>query len=220
MLHHGKEDRYLNDLKGRGYSLETWAARRSDEIATDLCLTRLAQADRVITDEALQKRFTAIYGQAGEHTSIEVLFFSAYRNVESDERPDIPELKRAARERARAAGDAWRAGAELAALRADSDPIQSEFVKDGRVIAYRRDLLGTAVDRAVNSLDRAGEVSPPIEVFDGSYVVRLAERREVSFESVKGELTEMLAAEPPSSAERIAVREALFERDQGEVLLR
>ena len=221
MLHHGKEDRYLRDLEGRGYTLETWAARRSDEIISELCVIRLAQADRIITDEALRDRFRAVYGDAGEHTTIDVLFFSAYRNVVAGEaRPDIAELKRAARERAEAAAEAWRSGADMDSLRADSDTIQSDFVKDGRVTAYRRDLLGTGVDRAVNSLDRAGEVSLPVEVFDGSYVIRLVERREVSFESVKDELTAMLAAELPSSGERNAVRTALFERDQGEVLLR
>jgi hypothetical protein len=221
MLHRGKEERFLNDLAGRGYSIETWAARRQDEITAEMCLVRLAQADRVITDEALQKRFRAIYSEAGEHTTLEVMFFSAYRNVGSAEtRPDITKLKQEARDRAQAAAEAWRSGSGLADLVAESDPIQSEFVQDGRINSYRRDLLGTAVDRAVNSLDRAGDVSPPIDVFDGSYVLRLVERRDVSFDSVREELTASLAAEPANSAEREVLREALFERYQGEVLLR
>jgi hypothetical protein len=221
MIHHGREDRYESDLAGRGYSVETWAARRMHELTVDMCERRLAVAYRVVTEEALQSRFRDIYTEAGEHTVLEVLFFSAYGQVDmSDDRPDIGRLKSLALERARTAAAAWRAGATLDELRAESDTIHSEFVVDGRISAYRRSLLGAAVDKAVNSLDRPGEVSLPVEVFDGSYLVRLVERRDVSFESVREELTRMLVAEPATSGERTSARQTILDKREAEVLLR
>jgi hypothetical protein len=221
---HGKTgdlDSFTKDLAQAGYSLETWKARRILELRSDLSHARLARAGRVITDERLQSRYRDLFGDLGERTSVEVYFFSAYRDLDpADQNPDIPALKTAARARAEEARAQLLAGADRAAVMAGTDPVASDFVKDGIITGYRRQMLGRDIEKAVSSLDEPGDTSLVVDAFDGSYVLRLIAREPVRFEDVREELVAAVRAEDVDGSELAAVRNEVMESYAVERVLR
>jgi len=211
----GDEKKYLADLKGRGYTPETWRVERRFTLCIDEATRALALANRVVTEEQLRQRFHDIYGEGGENRSVEVLFFSAFHGASPGGEAKDRESRRAdAHARAAAARARLAAGEAFETLRADSDRVASDFVVDGRVRSYRRNLLGDDVDRALEQLDRPGDISPPVDVWDGAYIVRLASRETVTFEGARAELEKELQQEEPTSAELGAVRIPFLDKAQ------
>jgi hypothetical protein len=207
----GDEQRYLADLERRGFTPESWRAEHRYELRIGASLRALVLADRVVTPEQVAQRFHAIYGEGGENRSLSVLFFSAWHVPSADgEKLDMDKRRADALARAEAARAKLAAGAALDTVRAESDPVTSDFVVDGVVRAYRRNLLGREVDLAVEQLDEPGDLSPPVEVWDGSFVLRLESRETVTLDSLRDELERELREAEPDTAEIAAVRVAML----------
>jgi multidrug efflux pump subunit AcrA (membrane-fusion protein) len=219
--YHGDPSAYDRDIRLREQDPEKHAARRQQEIRAQLTLAHLAQADRVVSDEQVERRFTDLFGALSERSSLDVAFFSMYREVVPGERPNIPMLKEAALERAQAAVAKLRNGKPISDVLADSDPVNSDFVDEqGRIKSYSRRLLGKEVEVAIASLDEPGDVSPPISVFDGYYVVQLVGRVPVELDEVREDVITDILTSPANSSEIAIVREHLMNQEGVEILLR
>ena len=221
---------YLGDIEAwrrsisrTGADVDAFLERREFELEVELCLDALALSEREITDEQLHKRYDSLYGSMQESASLEVLFFDLYANMDpnAEERPEMVELDREARERAEAARQALSDGVDFATVQHDSDPItSSEFVVDGRISSWRKNLLGPEMEQAVSSLDDPGDLSPLVKVWNGYFLARLVSRRALSFDTMRDELWQELMAEPPSAEEHNRVRSWLRETYAPEILLR
>jgi len=216
----GDPERWEADLRAKGIGPQTHHRKRTQEIRIELCLDRLARRARTIGEDALRRRFDEIYGDLRERVTVDVLFYNAYEGLDPDaERPDIRSLKARASRRADEAATKLRAGRGHAELLPDSDPVASDFVHDGRIVRYTKNLLGPEVDEAVASLDRPGQVAGPVMVWDGYYVVQLVGREPVTFEEVRDELEELMRSSTPTSEELAEVRNEAIETYGAEVIL-
>jgi hypothetical protein len=83
--HGGNEARWLGEIAARGYSPEGWRARRTAELTIEMAQEALVRVDREPTEELVAQRFRDLYGPDGEHVALQVLFFSAYRDVDVDQ---------------------------------------------------------------------------------------------------------------------------------------
>jgi hypothetical protein len=217
----GSEEAYRNDLINRGMDPEAHDLRRRSELEPELCLHRLARAGRVITEKLLRDRYKVLYGDLGEHTSVDVLFYSLYHGIgPAGQRPDLVLQAVKAKARADKGATDLRAGRAVSLLAADSDPIVSNFVQANHVVQWRKNVLGEEAELALSSLDDAGEVSPPIRVWDGYYVLRLNERELVSFEDAREFLLGVVHQDTPTAEEVGAARTAVKDQYQLEILLR
>ncbi len=215
----GMPERYELDMQRRGYTEERWRERRSIEIRNELQADRIVLAQRVVTDEEIAERFKTIYGQDAEQTTIEVIFFSLYHDVEPGTAVDRDELMRQSAERAKIVVAKMREGLSLAELRELSDPIDNKFIEDGLVEQYRRNLLGPALDKAINLLDRPGETTDVVRMFDGHAAARLVVRKNVTLEEATPAIRAELAASAPTSAELTQLGQMLRERYDAASLL-
>ncbi len=217
----GDLNSYTADLALRGYSLETWKQKRFTELRSELSQFRLALADRQITDEWLASRYKDLFGALGERVNVEVYYFGAYRGLDpTNPNPDVTALKAAAHERAVAAIAQLKSGVDRATVMGTTDPVSSTFVTDGIITGYRRQMLGTEVERAVASLDEPGDTSLPVDVFDGTYVLRLVVREPVRMQDVRDELVAAIMSEAVSGSELAAVRASVFDEYAVEPILR
>jgi hypothetical protein len=186
--------------------------RRKHELKIMLCMNGIALRDRVVTEEQIQERYQAIYGDLEEKVTVEVLFFDLYSGMADDAaRPELSVLDQRTRNRADAARGRLLEGAAIRSLLPLSDPVDSEFVSVGQVDTWRRDLLGPEVDLAISRLDDAGDVAPLVKVWNGYWAVRLVERRVVTLEDVREELLSDLLQQPVTGAEQSVLRERLAE---------
>lgn len=221
-VHHGSESDWRTALFTRGTSEGRHAARRRAQIRAELVLENLAQRAREFTEEQIQQRYKDIYGALGERLSLRVLKYDMWARAHTadDERPDPEALRDVALERAEAAHAAWKAGAEFEALLAEADDPNSEFVVDGEIGVYRKLLLGSEVHDAVTQLDDVGEISPPVRVWDGYFVVQLIGRETATFEEARNEMIRVLKDTPPSAEELGAVELRLQEEYAPEIEIR
>ena len=216
----GDAERWASDQVTMGYTVESSKARRMSELSAELALEKMIRADRDLSEPALLERFRSQYGDPGERVSIEILRFNAYRDLVPGTRPDLPALKQAARDRALKARAAWIAGAPLADMLAQSDPSGfDDVITKGVVAEYRPRILGKEIDAAVHSLDEPGDVSQPIDVFDGSWLVRLVSREPVTLDAVRESLLREMREMPVDTSEVSVLRNALLERYKPEMLL-
>ncbi|MBM3985036.1 MAG: hypothetical protein FJ296_05000 [Planctomycetes bacterium] len=216
-----KGDRALfeKSVEADGETLELRQRRLLPGMRVHLTAQAIVLATRVVDAGAVRARFEVLYGQGGEITRLEVLFFSAWKDSPGEGVAVDPVARRAqAVARASAARERLAAGWAFASVLADSDPPGSDFVKDGVVPVWRHDLLGKEVQRAVEQLDRPGELSPPVEAWDGAWLVRLVSRAPVSFDAVRAEIEQELRDAPVDGAEEAVVRRQAEQRV--EVLLR
>ncbi len=176
----------------RGYDLASYQRLRVAALEVELAQQALALSERVVTEQQVLQRYRNTFGEDGERIAIDVLFFNMYSESKAETPADPAVLRDGALERARFAIDNLRGGTPLADLLDASDWIRSEFVIDGHVDPYRRELLGREIEIAVASLDTPGEIAPPVAVYNGYYVVRLAERRKVSLEEARDDITTWL----------------------------
>lgn len=211
---------YEADLERLGYTPEAWRRFRLQQVRHELLLERLVLADRVVTDEQIEQRFDVIYGVEAERTEIELLFFSHRTGWDPQENPSRDQLVARSLARAEPVVERFRDGAPFEEVFAESDKLRNDFVVDGRVLRYRKNLLGPQVDHAVNMLDRPGEVSPIVTLFDGHVAVRLVRREAVTLEGVRDEIRDELMSAPPNSGEVMGVQSTLTARYAGESLLR
>jgi hypothetical protein len=217
----GDRERWIADLDARGYSYEGWRQRRTSELRAEMAQAALVRARRAPDSDALEQRYRELYGDDGELVELQALYFSAYRGVgEDDDRPDLGALKQAARRRADEARDRWQAGADWDELLALSDPSGQEGVTEGRIEHYRKNMLGKAIQQAVTGLDRGGDITQPVDVFDGTWLLRLVERREVAFDDVRETLTEELLHQQETSGEMALIQSELLGQEGLEILLR
>jgi hypothetical protein len=217
----GNEQAYLNDLINRGRDPDSHDFRRRSELEPELCLDGLARASRVISDDLLRARYKVMYGDLGERVSVDVLFYSLYHGIgPEDARPDLNAKAVEAKARAEKGAAGLRAGRPLSALVADSDPIANQFVQRNHVRQWRKNLLGNETELALASLDDAGDVSPPIRVWNGYYVMRLTKLTTVDFEQAREDLIRVVRQDAPTSEEIGSARTAVKERYQLEIYLR
>lgn len=199
---------FERELAGYGKSLEDRRQGRLPLLRIELAMEGLARKARVVDEAALAQRFTEVYGEGGEATRLEVLFFAAWKGGD-DRVPDAAARRAEAVARAEAARARLAAGEDFAALLAGSDPPGSEFVREGIVRAWRRDLLGPEVQRAVEQLDRPGELAPVVPAWDGAWVVRLVSHSPVTLDEVREELARELLEAPVMTGESMQVYVAL-----------
>lgn len=216
----GNAERWAADQVRMGGTVESSKARRMSEMTAQLAMENMVRADRDLSEPALLERFRTLYGEPGERVSIEILRFNAYRDLVPGTRPDLPALKQAARDRALKARAAWVAGAPLADLLAQADePGFDDLIVKGTIAEYRPRTLGKELDATVHSLDKPGDVSQPIDVFDGSWLVRLVSREPVTLEDVREALVREMREMPVDASELNVLRAALMERYKPELLL-
>jgi len=217
----GDEKAYMDHLISQGQSPEAHDARRRSQLEPEMCLDRMARKLRVFTDDMLRDRYKAIYGDLGESVAVEVLFFSLYHGVDpANPRGDVNAQSERAKDRATQAAADLRAGRLLPELLPGSDPITNAFVVDGFISQWHKNLLGAESELALASLDSAGEVSPPVRVWDGYLVLRLVKREEINFEQAREELVELMRQDKPGADELGTARTAVRERYNVEILLR
>jgi len=220
LAYSGNAERWADDQVKMGFTVETSKARRMSEMSAELSLENMIRADRDLSEPALLERFNSQFGDPPERVSIEILRFNAYRDLVPGTRPDLPALKQATRERALKARAAWVAGAPVADLLAQADePGFDDVIVKGVVAEFRPRTLGKEIDEAVHSLDKPGDVSQPIDAFDGSWLVRLVSREPVTLEGVRETLVREMREMPVDAGEVNALRNALMERYQPEMLL-
>lgn len=195
---------FERELAGYGKSLADRRAGRLPLLRVELAMQGLARRARVVDDAAIERRYHEVYGSGGESTRLQVLFFSAWAGG-GEQAADTGTRRAAAVARAEDARTRLAAGEDFAALLAASDPPGSDFVREGVVRAWRRDLLGPEVERAVEQLDRPGDLAPVVAVWDGAWVVRLESRRPVSLAEVREELAAELRAAPVDTGESMQV---------------
>jgi hypothetical protein len=218
-IYRGDLELFVQSLKANGETLESRRRRLLPGMRVHVTTQAIALATRVVDAAAVQARFETLYGAGGEVTRLEVLFFSAWKDSPGEGVQVDPAARRAAAvARAAAARVRLSAGEAFASVLADSDPPGSDFVADGVVPVWRRDLLGQEVQRAVEQLDRPGDLSPPVEAWDGAWLVRLVSRAPVALEDVRAEIEQELRAAPVDGAEEAQVR--LQAEKRVEVLLR
>ena len=216
----GNAERWASDQVRMGFTVESSKARRMSGMSAELALENMIRADRDLSEPAQLERFHSLYGDPPERISIEILRFNAYRDLVPGTRPDLPALKQAARERALKARADWMAGAPLADLLAQADdPGFADVIVQGTIAEYRPRTLGKEIDAAVHSLDKTGDVSQPIDVFDGSWLVRLVSREPVALADVRESLVREMREMPVDAGEVNVLRSALVERYQPEMLL-
>jgi hypothetical protein len=216
----GKEDVWQAHIEGQGYTLESWRERREAEIRHELSMEALVMADREPDDALVEQRYRDLYGPDGERVAVQALFFSAYRGVDPEAgRPDLGALKAKSRERAAEARDRWLDGVTLEELLPESDPVGQKGLADGRIALYRRNMVGKEVERAVASLDRPGDVSQPVDVFDGCWVLRLEERVPVPLDDVREDLREELRHDPVTSGELSMLQQSILDKEGLEIVL-
>jgi len=217
--YHGEMEEYEAELRLRGFDPEAWIERHRREIAAELSLIAVARERRAVSEDELRQRYKDIYGELQERTTLEVLFISMYRGAEPGTM-DLARLREVALQRAEEAAEQMRAGRPISELLPLGDKVNSEFVHDGVISPYRTRLLGKEVEKAQELLDAPGDVSPPVSVFDGFYVLRLVERLPVTFEAVADELLAVAREATPTSNELLETRAALLEENEAEVVLR
>lgn len=217
--HRGDEQAYVAELRARGLDPAAHERRRWHELRFLRALEKMAARERTISEDDLRQRFDQVYGELGERVVVEVRFFDLYRGVQPGDRPDLSRQKEEALARARAAREAWLAG-RLDEVDALSDVPKADVVRDGRIDPYTKRVLGNEVEAAVNSLDEPNEISPPLPVWNGAWLVRLVSRTEVDFAEVRDELLAELAASPVPEAEVSAMRRRLLDEARIEPLLR
>ena len=216
----GQHERWVEDQAKLGYSPETARLRRLAQLRVEVAMSKIIRADRDVSEERVTQRFHELYGDPPERTSIEVLFFSAYRGLSGAERPDLAAIKQAARERASTARAAWLGGAQLAELLPGSDDPAHDEVVQGVVAEYRPRTLGKTIDAAVAALDQPGDISQPLDAFDGAWLVRLVSREPVALGQVHQEVEDEIRDAPIDSGEFSALRSGLMERYRPQLLLR
>lgn len=216
----GQPERWQEDQARLGYSPETARQRRLAQLRVEVAMAKLIRADRDVSEERITQHFHELFGNPPERTSIEVLFFNAYRGLTGSERPDLAALKQAARERASTARTAWLGGARLADLLPGSDDPSHDEVVQGVVAEYRPRTLGKTIDAAVAALDQPGDISQPLDAFDGAWLVRLVSREPVALEQVHQQVEDSIRDAPIDSGEISSLRAALMERYKPELLLR
>lgn len=216
----GESERWEQDQAQLGYSPETAKARRLAQLRAEVAMSKLILADRDVSEERVQQRFHELFGDPPERTAIEVLFFNAYKGLSGTERPDLQALKQAARERASTARTAWLGGAQLAELLPGADDPSHDEIVQGRVAELRPRTLGKAIDMAVAALDKPGDVSQPIDAFDGAWLVRLVSREPVTLEQVRATVVDAIRNAPIDSGEVSTLRSTLMEKYKPELLLR
>ncbi|MGQ0552106.1 MAG: hypothetical protein ACT4PU_02665 [Planctomycetota bacterium] len=215
----GELDKYKDKLKWSGYELEEWQARRRQELPAEMALEALARADRPVSEDAIRARFKSLYGARSELASVEVLFFNTYRDVTLfTGKPDLPALRLAARQRAEAARAAFLAGRTVAQLLPESDSTGKLPIVAGRIEHYQANMLGVEVEQAVQGLDAPGEVAL-VDVFDGTWAVRLVSRRTVSYDELRDTLAADIAQGAVTSEEALNLRTRLLTQYRAEVLL-
>jgi len=221
-VHHGSEADWRASLLSRGTNLAMHTVRRRAQLRAEMVLETLAQRARSFTEEQIKQRYTDIYGALGERLTLRVLKFDMWAGALTgdDERPDPEVLRARALERAEAAHAAWKRGEPFEALLAESDDPNSEFVVAGEIDVYRKLLLGSEVHTAVGQLDEVGQISPPVRVWDGYFIVQLIGRETASFEEARAEMLRILTETPPSAEEMGAVEIRLREDYAPEVELR
>ena len=216
----GDPERWEQDQAKLGYSPETSRQRRLAQLRAEVAMEKMIRADRDVSEARVTQRFHELFGDPPERTSIEALFFNAYRGLTGSERPDLPALKQAARERASAARTAWLGGAPLADLLPGSDDPSHAEIVHGVVAEFRPRTLGKAIDAAVASLDKPGDISQPLDAFDGAWLVRLVSREPVTLEQVRAEVEAEIRDAPIDSGELSTLRSNLMERYKPDLLLR
>ncbi len=215
----GDHEAYLANLKLHGETPEEHHRRRLPDVRQHTICAAIARTLRVVDDAAVAQRFLEIYGSGSETTRLEVLFFSGWKDKQQEGAEiDLAARRKQAGARAAAARQRLAAGEAFEAVRADSEPPASNFVKAGIVRAWRRDLLGHEVHLAVEQLDSPGDMSQPIETWDGAWLVRLVSRAPVTLDQARAEIRQELLDAPVDAAEVAKVR--LEAEPQVEVLLR
>jgi hypothetical protein len=216
----GNPERWVTDQVKMGFTVESAKVRRLGELRVELALANMIRADRDLSEQAVLDHFHSLYGDPAERVSIEILRFNAYRDLVPGTRPDLPALKQGARDRALKARAAWLAGTPLADLRAQADePGFDDIIVNAAIPAYRPRVMGKEIDAAVHSLDKPGDVSQPIDVFDGTWLVRLVSREPIALEDVREQLVREMRETPVDASEFNLLRNTLMERYQPELLL-
>ena len=216
--HRGSREHYLDELQQRGYEYASWRAKREHEMAVELSMLDLCRADRVIDEASIEQRFLEDYGPDSELVSVEVLFYNAFREASEGGAEEVARVKQEARQRAVAGREALLAGRPFDEVRAGSDAPASEFVVDGVITHWKRSLLGREFDGPIASLDEAGQTSPVIETWDGSWVVRLRDRHPVQLADVRAEVEGRVRSAEVTGDELAGLRARLM--DGAEILLR
>lgn len=220
-VHHGDEKNWISSLDDQGLDPTPFGKRRTAAWRSTLALRALAQLERSFTEEELRDRYKSVYGELGERLTLQVLRYDMWADADPEnDRPDLASLRKSAERRAEAATASWRAGTAFGDLLEDSDDPGSEFVVHGVVSPYRKLLLGPEVEETVPQLDDLGQISDPIEVWDGYVVIRLVERVERSFDQARDEIEGLLRAAPVDSSETGNIEERLMNAAEPERLLR
>ncbi len=219
--YHGDMSKYERDIVMREQDPAAHADRRRQQLKADLTMAALARADRVVTEDQVDRRFRDMFGPLAERTSLDVAFFNMYREMKPGVRPVLQALKDEALGRAEAASATLRNGKPFAELGELSDKVNSDFVDgNGRVSMYTRRLLGKEVELALANLDEPGDVTAPIAVFDGYFVVQLVSSVPVKKEAMREEILINIRTSEPNSSELAVVRQRLLDHPDVRILLR
>ena len=217
MAHRGDRSRWVEELKRGDRSPEGRIAERTIELEKEVHLERLAAVDRVVPEAKIVRDWELAYGKDGRRFAVRLLFkrFIA---------PALPgksrEEQMAERERLRSELEAEVAalalrvaqGEDFATLVAAHSEDPATRGRGGRPEGGYLDTRGWQPERLEELAQLApGEVSGPVFLKGGFWLVQLVRLDATPLESVREELRAALEARGPESDECFAVAQSLWE---------
>lgn len=205
----GDETAYLDELSRLGHNRESYQLARSAAVAHRLLLTRVAGAQRDISEEALRAFFLERFGDTSERIKIQVLYLERRRLMRDPKRmpagaapQNFDDLQEITRTLAAQLGERARKGESFDGLVDQySDGADSRY--GGWIAPYSPGTFEDTAHAAILAL-KAGEISDPIQSPAGFMVIRMVERESVTFEQTREELMDAIRSSPSTAEEEQA----------------
>ncbi|MFT7516619.1 MAG: parvulin-like peptidyl-prolyl isomerase [Myxococcota bacterium] len=204
------EDAFQAQYRKLGFDKQATLKALRASATTQLQLEDYVVATRVITDEKLQRAFTAQYGHAGIEVEVAHIMIIAHyihaaalrdNNEISFERAQELALKEA-----KACLEKLSAGANFSEMVAEYSNDTSSNLNQGLLSTYRPGMYGEAFEKTVNRLNPQQTSETLVESGAGLHIVRLNSRVVTALDDVREQLSrELLIATPGLSEIKQAI---------------
>jgi hypothetical protein len=208
----GERAAYREHLATLGFTLDDQMARLRHEALFEMALERCLLATREVSEEDVRRRYETTFGESGRKPVLRHIL------IRVDGPAGAPPPDEALARARRAFSEAHKSGDFAAVARQHSEDAATKEA-GGLIPDYRPELYGSDVARAVERLERAGEISGIVRSALGLHIVQLAGWKETGLETVRETLRSELEARAPTADEKRAYLERLRERAQVEIRL-
>ncbi len=215
--HGGDRGKAEKELREMGFAGELYDRYQAFQAKKDLLQDKLVMRTRVVTEEAVKKRFDQKYGVDGIKVEVRQIFFTKgtfmREEVQKGKKPNEVDqnlLDAKAREAAFKAEERLKKGEDFAevARSASHDPAAKQT--GGVLPNYNYDRYGEEFAKVVRAL-KEGEVSDPFPSGAGWHVVQVLKRTTTPLEKVRESLFAELTAEAPGFGEKNELYKRVYE---------